>query len=149
MKECTTANNANLKINDATFSEAIELQRVIFEEAKKLKLDIGEIEVEQFSSVSSLLNCFKDLFLNLMTSKDFDAIVFKCLKHCTYNDIQITKNLFEDIPDVRGDYYEIIKECVEYNLAPFIKSLTSQLSILFPTQTQDIQKLNTMESNID
>ena len=149
MKECTTVNNATLVLNEGTFDEAIQLQKVIFEEAKKLKIDIGELEIEQFGSVSSLLNCFKDLFLNLMTSKEFDTIIFKCLKHCTYNDIAVTKTLFEDVPDARGDYYQIVKECIEINLAPFMKSLTSQLSILFPIPTQDTQELNTQENNID
>lgn len=148
MKECTTANNATLVLNDATFEEAINLQQEIFEQAKKLKIDVGEIEIEQFGSVSSFLNCFKDLFLNLMTSQNFNKIIFQCLKHCTYNDIQITKNLFEDIPDARGDYYEILKECIEYNLSPFMKSLTSQLLTLLPTQIQDTQELNTSEKSI-
>ena len=141
MKNCTTVNNADLVINEATFKEAIRLQKVIFEEAKKLKLDIGDIDIEVFSSVKMLLNTFKDMFLNLMTSKEFEDVLFQCLKHCTYNDVQITPNLFEDIAEARCDYYEIIKECLEVNLSPFLKSLTSQLSSLFPTTKLDNQEL--------
>ena len=120
------------------------------EEAKKLKVDIGEIELDfGGASVSSLLDSIKDLFLNLMTSEKFDKIVFECLKNCTYNGIKITKQLFDDIPEARADYYQIIKECVEINLAPFLKSLTSQLSTLLPTVTSDSQESGTPEAKMN
>ena len=147
VKECTTVNgNAELILNEATFADCLTLQSVIMEETKKLKVDIGEIEIDfGGSSVSSLLDSIKDLFLNLMTSEKFDRIVFQCLKNCTYNGIKITKQLFDDVPEARADYYQIIKECVEINLRPFLKSLTSQLSTLLPTMTSDNQVSDTPE----
>lgn len=151
VKECTTVNgNAELILNESTFADCLILQSVIMEEAKKLKVDIGEIELDfGGASVSSLLDSIKDLFLNLMTSEKFDRIVFQCLKNCTYNGIKITKQLFDDVPDARADYYQIIKECVEINLAPFLKSLTSQLSTLLPTVTLDNQMSNTPEEQMN
>ena len=142
MKECTTVNgNATLILNEATFQDCIILQSVVMEEAKKLKLDIGEMEID-FSGIglSNLLDTVKDLFFGLMTSDKFDRIIFKCLSSCTYNGIKITKQLFDDVPEARGDYYQIIKECLEVNLNPFIKSLTSQLLTLLPTPTSGNQE---------
>lgn len=150
-KECTTVNgNAELILNEATFADCLILQSVIMEEAKKLKVDIGEIELDfGGSSVTSLLDSIKDLFLNLMTSEKFDRIVFKCLSYCTYNNVKITKQLFDDVPESRADYYQIIKECVEINLAPFLKSLTSQLSTLLPTVTSDNQESDSQENEMN
>lgn len=151
VKECTTVNgNATLILNEATFADCIVLQSVIMEEAKKLKLDIGEIEIDfGGASVTSLLDSIKDLFFGLMTSEKFDRIIFKCLSYCTYNNAKITKQLFDDIPEARADYYQIIKECVEINLAPFLKSLTSQLSTLLPTVTSDNQESDTPEAKMN
>lgn len=140
VKECTTVNgNATLILNEATFADCIILQSVIMEEAKKLKLDIGNMEIEdfEFTSMSKLLDNIKDLFFGLMTSDKFERIIFKCLGYCTYNNVKITKQLFDDMLEARQDYYQIIKECVEINLNPFLKSLTSQLSILFPIPNSD------------
>lgn len=155
VKECTTVNgNATLVLNEATFADCIILQSVIMEEAKKLKLDIGEIEIEdvkgfEVTSMSKLLDNIKDLFFGLMTSDKFERIIFKCLGYCTYNDIKITKQLFDDMPEARADYYQIIKECVEVNLNPFLKSLTSQLSTLFPIPTSDNQESDLPAEKID
>lgn len=151
VKECTTVNgNAELILNEATFADCLILQSVIMEEAKKLKVDIGEIELDfGGASVSNLLDSIKDLFLNLMTSEKFDRIIFKCLSYCTYNNVKITKQLFDDVPESRADYYQIIKECVEINLAPFLKSLTSQLSTLLPTVTSDNQMSDSQEDKMN
>ena len=147
VKECTTVNgNAELILNEATFADCLILQSVIMEEAKKLKIDIGQIDIDfDGASITSLLDSIKDLFFNLMTSEKFDRIVFKCLSYCTYNNVKITKQLFDDVPEARADYYQIIKECVEINLAPFLKSLTSQLSTLLPTVTLENQESNIQE----
>lgn len=151
VKECTTVNgNAELILNEATFADCIILQSVIMEEAKKLKIDIGDMDISlNVSSMSNLLDNIKDLFFGLMTSDKFDRIIFKCLGSCTYNGIKITKQLFDDIPEARQDYYQIIKECVEINLNPFLKSLTSQLSTLLPTVTLDNQMSNTPEEQMN
>ena len=151
VKECTTVNgNATLVLNEATFADCIILQSVIMEEAKKLKLDIGDMDISlNVSSMSNLLDNIKDLFFGLMTSEKFDRIIFKCLGSCTYNGIKITKQLFDDIPEVRQDYYQIIKECVEINLNPFLKSLTSQLSTLFTIPMSENQESDTQEVSTD
>lgn len=151
VKECTTVNgNATLVLNEATFADCIILQSVIMEEAKKLKLDIGDMDISlNVSSMSNLLDNIKDLFFGLMTSDKFDRIIFKCLGSCTYNGVKITKQLFDDMPEARQDYYQIIKECVEINLNPFLKSLTSQLSTLFTIPMSENQESNTQEVNTD
>jgi hypothetical protein len=101
------------------------------------------------SSMSNLLDNIKDLFFGLMTSEKFDRIIFKCLASCTYNGIKITKQLFDDMPEARQDYYQIIKECVEINLNPFLKSLTSQLSTLFQIPMSESQESDTLEAKTD
>ena len=151
VKECTTVNgNATLILHEATFADCIILQSVIMEEAKKLKIDIGDMDISlNITSMSNLLDNVKDLFFGLMTSEKFDRIIFKCLTTCTYNGIKITKQLFDDMPEARQDYYQIIKECVEINLNPFLKSLTSQLSTLFTIPMSENQESNTPETNMN
>ena len=151
VKECTTVNgNATLILNEATFADCLILQSVIMEEAKKLKINVGEIEIDfGGASVTSLLDSVKDLFFGLMISEKFDRIVFKCLSYCTYNNAKITKQLFDDMPEARSDYYQIIKECLEINLSPFLKSLTSQLSTLLPTTISDNQMSDSPEAKMN
>lgn len=122
-----TANDANLIINEASWNEVNELKKSILEELKELDFDLNKIEGMNLAESTESIILF---LLNTDTSPRFEMALFDCLKHCTYDNISITPQLFDDLPQARGDYYEIVKECVVVNLRPFMKSLSLQFPIL-------------------
>lgn len=151
MKEFNAQNTGNrVVINTASLDEVKRLKQVIISEIKKSPLglkiigsgDVAEREVD----ISGILEFVKNVLLGIECSDEFDEAIFACLKHCTYKTTyQITKNLFDDkqCAEAREDYYEIVIECIEENLRPFIKSLVS----MFKTKVQNntlFQKLSTM-----
>ena len=74
-----------------------------------------------------------DLFSLIMAMDSsfevFDA-AFRCLSKSTYNEVRITKELFE-IEENRIDLYEILFYCLKVNVYPFFKSLVSLLKTKF------------------
>ena len=122
-----TENGKSLVVNEATFEEVLELKKAFQEQLKNLDFDITRLEglgVEK--SIESLIM----FLLNTETSERFEEALFQCLKSCTYENVSITKDLFNDMVEARNDYYEIIKECVQVNLRPFMQSLSSQFPFL-------------------
>lgn len=55
---------------------------------------------------------------------------FDCLKKSTYNDVRITKELFES-EENKPDLYEVLFYCLKVNVYPFFKSLVSLLKNQF------------------
>lgn len=127
--EFTTQNRQKeVVINLASFQNASNLRKAVMKsiiEADFAKgLDKGSLESLDFSS---LLDIGVKLILNADTSENFEKAIFECLKNCLYDgQHKITQQMFDDIPEAREDYYEIVSKCVEENLRPFFKSLVSE-----------------------
>lgn len=134
MKEFECVNSGNkCIINCAPMRDVQKLKQVIFNELKKspigIKLTGGENSfLEKEIDFTGVIDFIKDTLIGIDTSEEFEDAIFNCLQYCTYKKVnKINRELFdrEDIPEARGDYYEIIFACVEENLRPFIKSLIS------------------------
>lgn len=130
--EFTTQNgNKNVKIEPSTFQNAVNLKKAVV----KCLLDAGvlkDINTGSITDTANLLNKFSEILLTAETSTGFENTVFECLQTCIYDDkYKINKQLFDDIPEAREDYYEIVSKCVEVNLRPFFKSLVSELKTRF------------------
>lgn len=115
-------------INIASFQNASNLRKAVMKsiiESDFAKgLDKGALESLNFTS---LLDIGLKLILNADTSNFFEKAIFDCLKVCLYDgNHKITSQLFDDIPEAREDYYEIVSKCCEENLRPFFKSLVSE-----------------------
>lgn len=123
----TTENGASLIINEAPFGKVIELKKAIQENLKTVDYSMDILEGED---VSTALQNMIGLLLEIDTSYRTEKALFECLVHCTYNNAKINEQLFNDLPEARADYYEIIRDCIEVNLRPFMKSLSSQFPIL-------------------
>ncbi len=136
--EFTTANGQKtVLINAAPFKRISSLRREVmyaFKEAGITK------ELNDFHNlkITDIIDKLFDLILNLGISEGFELAVMDCLEGCIYDyrnkNIKITPQLFDDLPDAREDYYEIITKCCEVNLRPFLKSL----GIVFSTQLQQL-----------
>lgn len=120
MKEFITQNLATVKINIASFSEAIILKNAI----QKAFVESG-VRIKTEDNLEDILN----LIMALDSNESVNKAIFRCLSRCLYNNIRITEELFED-EKIREDYYEIIFGCLEVNLKPFIKALFFKLKEL-------------------
>lgn len=134
-KEFKGENGARIVINLASFKEATALKKAIEKELLKteVKLDAKSLqEINEKYSMIEFINIAKNFIFSCETSDEFERVLFDCLKHCTYDSIQIKEQLFDDVPEAREDYYIIVFECIKENVLPFFKSLPSKLSILNP-----------------
>lgn len=134
MKDFKSSITGNrIVINCASMKEVQKLKQVILTELKnspfsfKLNGKTDDI-MEKDVDLSGIIEFMKNSLIGIDTSEDFQVALYDCLKHCTYkNTYKINEDLFdnEDVPEAREDYYEIVFACVEENLRPFMKSLSS------------------------
>lgn len=133
MEFITTNSKKKIKIIPASFEEQLDLKDAFWNVLKE-NPEITNLFKEGDNSLESAIRGI--LFAD--TSKTFIDKVFECLLSCVYEDARkIDKYLFEDVPELREDYYEIIFECCKVNLTPFFKSLSSAfLKVLEQTQSE-------------
>lgn len=125
-----------IKIIPATFKEQLNLKNEFWNVLKE-NPEIANIFKGQGDGLDAAIKGI--LFAD--TSDAFISAVFRCLKGCLYEDIRkIDELIFEDIPELREDYYEIIFECCKVNLTPFFKSLNSALSKAFGQEQTENHK---------
>lgn len=122
MEFTTKGNNVKVVINPAGLDKAFKLKSVV--EKAILKQGIKLIDVLSEESIS-----YEQLF-NLAMAVDSDVEVFDacfdCMEKSIYNNIKITKDVFED-ETARGDLYEVLFYCLKVNVYPFFKHLLSSL----------------------
>lgn len=115
MKEFTSSTGTKVAIHEASFKDAIALKN----SAQKAFLAQGiALSIE-----TDLMQAIFALDSNEEVSKN----IFKCLARSTYGSLKITEETFEPV-EARNDYYEIVLACLEVNLLPFFKALTSKLA---------------------
>ena len=131
MEFITQNRQKNVKITAASFQNTVKLKQAVMKcllDANVMK-DVGDI---QNLGLSGIIDKVLNVLLTAETSTGFENTVFECLQTCIYDDkYKINKQLFDDIPEAREDYYEIVSKCVEVNLRPFFKSLVSELKTRF------------------
>lgn len=140
MLEFTTENTGTrVVINVASMKQVTNLKNVILKEIIKNPLGLKLKETAEAKSalekeldISDLLDYLKNTVIGIEISEEFNSAIFDCLGKCTYDMKRITPDLFDDLPEAREDYYEILFKCVEENLRPFIKSLASRWKTLAP-----------------
>lgn len=138
--EFTTQNGkVAVEIVPASFKDASNLKKAI---TKGL---IGNNLLKDLDTTNLMdikIDSILQILVNIDTSDEFEKAIQECLKYCIYdkgvNNLKITPQLFDDIPDAREDYYEIITKCCEENLRPFFKSLVSEFKTRFNQITKDI-----------
>lgn len=138
MRELKGQNGAKIVINASSMKNVKRLRQCIAKELLKHKIDIGntntitDIANTLKDNLPKLVNLIKDVLLGMEISEEFETVIYNCLADCTYNNICIKEQLFDDIPEAREDYDRIILEVIKENLAPFTKGLlgTSLISNL-------------------
>lgn len=140
MIEFTTKNgHKEVKISEASWRDASLLKK----EALKCLGNTSVLNnVKNLTQITStvLFGEISKLIIGLDTSVEFENAIMKCLSGCIYDGTRkIDENLFNDIPEAREDYYEIVSKCCEVNLRPFFKSLVSEFKTRFVSLEENIQ----------
>lgn len=138
MEFVTQNGNVEVDIQSASFKDACNLKKAV---AKGL---IGkDLGFDGQSLMDIKLDSILQLLVDIDTSDEFEKAVMECLKCCIYDkggkNLKINAQLFDDIPEAREDYYEIVTKCVEVNLRPFFKSLASEFKTLLATLPSENQ----------
>lgn len=115
---------------------AIEIKPASFKEASRLKRAVAkgisgkDLGLSGDSLLDIKIDSIFQLLMDIGTSDEFEKSVMECLKCCIYDkggkNLKITEQVFDDFPEAREDYYEIVSKCCEENLRPFFKSLVSE-----------------------
>lgn len=124
MEFTTKGNKAKVVLNPTSLDKAFKLKALV--EKSLLKQGIKLFDVLEKGEIS-----YEDLF-NLAMAVDSDIEVFdacfECMDKSIYNDVKITKAIFED-EDARGDLYEVLFYCLKVNVYPFFRHLLSSFGI--------------------
>lgn len=139
MEIITQNGGKTIEIKPASFQDAINLKKAV----AKCLLDAGvvkNLDVQRLE-LAALIDKVVELLFNAETSTFFEMALFECLKSCYINEngvkIKITPQLFDEKPELREDYYEIVAKCAEENLRPFFKSLVTEFKTRFNRTAKD------------
>lgn len=128
----TTKSGSKVVINQASFQEAMALKNAVASEFSKssVKLDFKGSLTETEFDLADLIKAF----FQIDSSEQVQKAVFGCLARCLRNGEKITMDTFENDPDARKDYYEIVIACVKENLSPFFSGLLSEFGKVYQAQ---------------
>lgn len=133
MEIITQNGGKTIEIKPASFQDTVNLKKA----AAKCLLDAGVIKNLDFQGfkLASLIDKIAELLFYAETSTEFEKALFECLKSCYINEngvkMKIIPQLFDEKPELREDYYEIVAKCAEVNLRPFFKSLVTEFKTRF------------------
>ena len=137
----TQNGNVLVEILPASFRDASNLKKAV---AKGLTGSNLLDNVNTANLMDIKIDSIIQILVNIDTSDEFERAVMECLKCCIYdkgvNNIKITPQLFDDIPQAREDYYEIVTKCCEENLRPFFKSLASEFKTRFQMVNKSLEQ---------
>lgn len=123
MREVSLPSGAVLKINPAPFADSKNLYQAILRELPKYSLrSDGDNNLD-------LLNGLKDVTCGVLSSKEVEVCLWKCMERSTYNGLKIVFDTFE--PEAsREDFTEVCVEVAKDNVFPFWKNLYAKLKPL-------------------
>ena len=129
--EFNTTNGVAVEIKMATWKDACSLKKAVAKAIRGTKL-FQNFNSNNINLMDIKLDSLLQTLIDIETSDEFDKAVMDCLRCCIYDkggkNLKITAQLFDDIPEAREEYYEIMTKCLEENLRPFFKSLVSEFS---------------------
>lgn len=132
-----------IEIKAASFQDAINLKKA----AAKCLFDAGVIKNLDFKglNIAAAIDKFAEILFSIELSNEFEKALFDCLRVCYIEENgvknKITREIFDEKPELREDYYEIVAKCAEENLRPFFKSLVTE----FKTRFNQIAKNQSLE----
>lgn len=141
MEIITQNGGKTIEIKPASFQDAISLKKAV----AKCLLDAGVVKNLDLHGLelTSLIDKIAELLFCAEISTEFEKALFDCLRVCYIEENgiknKITREIFDEKPELREDYYEIITKCAEENLRPFFKSLVTEFKTRFKQTVKDQQ----------
>lgn len=127
MEFITQNGRKKVEIKEASFKDASNLKKAVMKNILAVSQQNGIPDINGLD-ITKLLDLATQIIINADTSDEFGNAVFACLNGWIYDGFfKINMQLFDDKPEIREDYYEIVVKCVEVTLRPFFKSLCSEL----------------------
>ena len=125
-----------LKINPASFADAMALKRAIARALKRGGLDLGGLDlgsikkkgVEADLSAETIGEIISHL-IEVVVDEAVENALFVCSSRCVVGDKKVNREFFEDIEN-RAYYYEIMIEVAKANLSPFFKKAGSMFTAI-------------------
>lgn len=120
-KDFTLDSGAKLHVTRSPFVDAMALQNALIKSNRGVPLPNNPLNME--------VGDLKDAIIAAISSNDVREHLDKCLARCTYNNVRISNELFDDakMGDMaRQDYYVIVWHVVEVNCGPFFFHLLSK-----------------------
>lgn len=136
--------NGTYKLKYAPTEDVEDLIQYMLSSAQQLNL----VElVKSFTSLEAFLQqdievvvpLLQKIICTLEGSKTFNELVYRLLEYCSINNIPVTRQLFDDKPQLREDYYDLRWEVVKFNLAPFFKRLSGRFLKPLPTVEEKME----------
>lgn len=122
--EFTTKSNVKVVLNPSSLNKAFKLKALVEKAILKNGIKISDILSQDQITVEELFN------LAMIIDSDVDVFdaCFECMEKSIYNDVKITKAVFED-ESARADLYEVLFYCLKVNVYPFFRNLLSSFGI--------------------
>ncbi len=118
----TLPSGSKLVVSESAYQDANTLLKALLRTAKGVQLAHNPLETD--------VTALKDVVLEAATSPEVDAALFKCAERAMYENVRVTKDLFDDpkLKDLaRGDYFLILWHVIEVNCGPFFGKTFSAL----------------------
>lgn len=119
MKEVTLKSGKILRIGLAPFATSKNLFDAICTEMRESNIDAKQ-EVD--------VNFIKNALFGLLSSKQVELALNKCLERCVYDGSKIIPEETFESEAAREDYLEICFEVSKANVMPFMKNLSSKFA---------------------
>ena len=114
METRTMPSGAILEMTLADFEVGYNLVKAVSREIENLKLQSGTPDME----------LIKNVIMRVIYADGINSALKPCFERCKYNKRNVVSSTFED-ESARGDYLNVVKEVLVYNLTPFFKNLNS------------------------
>ncbi len=128
---------AKLVVTPAPFEDAHDLNAAILESMKGLSFSEKalEIDLNDMKSSADFFSQILDKIISIAISKNVKNALFKCFQRCSYDDVRVNANLFDDSKlgtKAREDYYMICFKVIEVNCWPFFLKTFSEFQKMLP-----------------
>jgi len=141
-KEFTLPSGAKFFVTMAPFEDACVLRDAVIKEVRGQGITIPqralEKDIESWKEDTELMSIFLDKIMAVAASREVKDAIFRCFERCKYNEVKVSKDLFNDPKleeQAREDYYPMCMRVMEVNLKPFFKKVSSLLGAPLRTAT--------------
>jgi hypothetical protein len=139
----TAPSGAEVDIYIADYSSSFDLMKAVMRSVRQG--GVGSKIPNSLSTLASFSNTdikelggLADGIIDIITSKEVEESLYKCMAKCLYSDERITKDTFEK-EERRGDFFYVAFQVMAANLRPFMSHLSSGLKDMFQKGTSELQ----------